>query len=1083
MALKRHQDAFPVLQRLEGPLRRGPGSPEQASLVDWVRGAMQKCRATLGIPEQLFPGNEDQASVSGDQAFEGTFHTTSSKLKFPSTAHLKNLGAATRDDKVCDKQRQQLFCGGSRLVSVEEKIDGANLGISLDSSYRPRMQARSKMVNWKTDLQFSGLEQWLAENSSTLCEVLERNNDILFGEWCAYLHTVKYTRLPGYFVAFDIYDKRHGRFLSRPAFHTRLQRAQGPKIPTVPTVCPPRKFGSMDEVEALLTRQSVFGDGTLEGVYLRVDEEASGEGMQESFLVDRCKLVRSEFQQAIEEEGTWRGRGKNELDMAMVQTYTLECYPCALRATQAAAASACPANSSVDGTGAAKSNYPSTPHLPFSPGVNPDDSRLADCAALLQDEVVITEKLDGGNCCIKGGKVYARTHGQPTTHESFSAVKQLAQGFASDLGDIELFGENMQAVHSIEYGNLASFFYAFGARRGASWLAWDEVAELAARLGLPTVPVVFRGRLDSPAQLQACLAAWAREPSAVGLGATPEGFVVRRPGGLPPGAFGGSVAKYVRAGHIQTDDAWKRRWIKAKLGPPVQRGPLRIASGPDPLRARIGDPRVRHKVEAHGLGEVELPRNFSFLLDDVAVSSTPKNAAQISAMATLGIVVVVTLTEEYPLPAAWFENTAVRNMFVPVKNYFPPTLQQADSILDAIAEIVTAGGRVMVHCGGGKGRAGTVAACLMLRYGTESIAEGLREERGSTPVPQSDEVLVHLRNARPGSVETKEQERFVREFASTLWQRAGLGSDAPPGPTAQSLASAARGNARGRRGRDGERRAPAYMLMAGLAGSGKSSFCASLEAVGWTRASQDELGRKGCEALVSRVVPTVRRGGAQLVVDRCNLTKRERAEWLDLMGSPAAKDVACVFFDCSAEDCKARAAARLDHPTIRKGGGGRIIDEQAKILQRPDKSEGFGAVEVISSFHQAEALLRRYGVEPLAVAGGGGESAGSGDAGSPEEAAAETAEAEGLGPGSGTPAGEEESLPASFAAWLRAAVRAELPEAEAEGLLAAAEVVLAGVGSDPDALASAAEILEGGGAPRCAGELGERWLAAGGGMR
>lgn len=35
------------------------------------------------------------------------------------------------------------------------------------------------------------------DNSSTLCEVLERNNDILFGEWCAFLHTVKYNRLPG----------------------------------------------------------------------------------------------------------------------------------------------------------------------------------------------------------------------------------------------------------------------------------------------------------------------------------------------------------------------------------------------------------------------------------------------------------------------------------------------------------------------------------------------------------------------------------------------------------------------------------------------------------------------------------------------------------------------------------------------------------------------------------------------------------------------------------------------------------------------------------------------------------------------
>merc|ERR1719210_270030 len=76
-----------------------------------------------------------------------------------------------------------------------------------------------------------------------------------------------------------------------------------------------------------------------------------------------------------------------------------------------------------------KDNYPSTPHLPFSPGVNPDDVQLSDCSSIIHDEVIVTEKLDGGNCCIKHGQIYARTHAQPATHESFSAVKQLMRGF------------------------------------------------------------------------------------------------------------------------------------------------------------------------------------------------------------------------------------------------------------------------------------------------------------------------------------------------------------------------------------------------------------------------------------------------------------------------------------------------------------------------------------------------------------------------------------------------------------------------------------------------------------------------------
>ncbi|CAJ1372118.1 unnamed protein product [Effrenium voratum] len=218
----------------------------------------------------------------------------------------------------------------------------------------------------------------------------------------------------------------------------------------------------------------------------------------------------------------------------------------------------------------AKDNYPKTPHLPFSPGVNPDDTQISDCQLLLQGEVVVTEKLDGGNCCIKGGQVYGRTHAQPASHESFSAVKELAANFASALEDVQVFGENMQGIHSIEYTNLESFFYVFGARDARGWLSWDETVALAERLDLPTVPLVFRGTFASADQLQQCLEKWKQEPSAVSERQTPEGFVVRRSARIPAKAFQESVAKYVRANHIQTEDAWKRRWKKATLGTRLQ---------------------------------------------------------------------------------------------------------------------------------------------------------------------------------------------------------------------------------------------------------------------------------------------------------------------------------------------------------------------------------------------------------------------------------------------------------------------------------------------------------------------------------
>jgi hypothetical protein len=102
--------------------------------------------------------------------------------------------------------------------------------------------------------------------------------------------------------------------------------------------------------------------------------------------------------------------------------------------------------------------YPSTPHLPFSPGVNSDDIKLPDSGTLpfLGTPIVITEKLDGGNCCLYRGRVFARTHKHEASHASFGAIKQayaqLWHGGAlrGEIGRLVLFGELLAAVHSID---------------------------------------------------------------------------------------------------------------------------------------------------------------------------------------------------------------------------------------------------------------------------------------------------------------------------------------------------------------------------------------------------------------------------------------------------------------------------------------------------------------------------------------------------------------------------------------------------------------------------------------------------------
>jgi len=229
--------------------------------------------------------------------------------------------------------------------------------------------------------------------------------------------------------------------------------------------------------------------------------------------------------------------------------------------------------------------------------------------------------------------------------------------------------------------------------------------------------------------------------------------------------------------------------------------------------------------------------------------------------------------------------------------------------------------------------------------------------------------------------------------------------------------------------------------------------------------------RFGCMKLISETVPGVQRGTAHLIVDRCHLTRKERKEWLDNIGGPAAKEVICVFFDVSTEDCKRRAAARMDHPTIRPGGGQRIIEDQAKKLERPEKSEGFGSVEVVRNSDDVAALLARLGASAPDTG-----SARVDSAVVPEQVVVPTANERNMV----MPAEVEDDplgLPTEFGEWLRSAVQEELSEADAEGIMAAVEVILSGACEESDAVANAKEVLSDGGAPRCAKELELRWAA------
>lgn len=133
-------------------------------------------------------------------------------FRFPHTPHLAWLGReAPRDDKVLSSHDALRLLEGD--VIVEEKLDGANIGISCHANGELRAQNRGQYLDLPTSGQFSRLHDWIYTHTTEIQKVLTPDL-ILFGEWCSARHSITYDKLPGWFLLFDVYDKSACMFWS-----------------------------------------------------------------------------------------------------------------------------------------------------------------------------------------------------------------------------------------------------------------------------------------------------------------------------------------------------------------------------------------------------------------------------------------------------------------------------------------------------------------------------------------------------------------------------------------------------------------------------------------------------------------------------------------------------------------------------------------------------------------------------------------------------------------------------------------------------------------------------------------------------
>ena len=101
----------------------------------------------------------------------------------------------------------------NKYIVIEEKVDGANTGISFSDDGELLLQSRGHyLTGGYRERHYNLFKQWANIHQDELFNVLG-NRYIMYGEWLYAKHTVYYDALPHYFLEFDIYDKENNVFL------------------------------------------------------------------------------------------------------------------------------------------------------------------------------------------------------------------------------------------------------------------------------------------------------------------------------------------------------------------------------------------------------------------------------------------------------------------------------------------------------------------------------------------------------------------------------------------------------------------------------------------------------------------------------------------------------------------------------------------------------------------------------------------------------------------------------------------------------------------------------------------------------
>ena len=240
--------------------------------------------------------------------------------KYPSTRHLEGSQLQKGDlgfDKPGkrDHARVPYASLAGRHIVVEEKLDGANAGISFSEGGELLLQSRGHyLAGGGRERQFAMFKRWAAAHEAALLACLG-DRYVLYGEWMGKKHSVFYNALPHYFCEFDILDRSRDVFLSTAARNALLAPAPVLAVPVLYAGPAPRNLKDLlvllrsslartatwrEDFEVTIAREQLDlakcwtqtdKSDLAEGLYIKVEEDG--------VVQARYKWVRSDFIQAI----------------------------------------------------------------------------------------------------------------------------------------------------------------------------------------------------------------------------------------------------------------------------------------------------------------------------------------------------------------------------------------------------------------------------------------------------------------------------------------------------------------------------------------------------------------------------------------------------------------------------------------------------------------------------------------------------------------------------------------------------------------------------------------------------------------